>query len=196
MSVRTMPYAVAGAQREAQRETEEALQRSHQALDVQPGRHVAQRLADVAHSLSRAGVAAAHAEVLNAALQRVCELAYALDTDARLCNVDIDGRLLFALPWGKSGHTRWGLRRREADILRGVLTQRQTPQQGRAVPLFLYDSATRAWYCNLQDYRTRTEAQAYVMHYGVTAREYKQALERLQTAGRRQAEARRNVRRG
>lgn len=167
------------------RETENALQRGHTALDTQPGRHTAQRFADVAQSLSRAGVAAAHAETCNAALQRVVELAYQTDTDGRLCNMDIDGRILFALPFGKAGYKRWSMRRREADTLRTVLMSRQTPQAGRAVPLFLYDPASRAWYVNLEDYRTQAEAMAYVLQYGVTSREYKQTLERVQALDRR-----------
>jgi hypothetical protein len=166
------------------RETEDALQRSHRALDVQPGRHTAQRFADVAQSLSRAGVALAHAETCTAALQRVVELAYQVDTDSRRCNVDIDGRLLFALPWGKSGYKRWGLRRREADTLRAILLARQTPQQGRAVPLFVYDTGTRAWYVNTQDYVCHAEAQAYLSKCGITSREYKAHLERVQALGK------------
>ena len=191
MSVRTLPYAVAGAQRE----TEEALQRSHKALDVQPGRHTLPRFADVAQSLSRAGVALAHAEACNAALQQTITLAYQVDTDSRRCNMDTDGRLLFALPWGKAGYKRWGLRKREADILRAILLARQTPQQGRAVPLFTYDSASRSWYVNLQDYVSHAEAQAYVSHYGATSREYKTQLDRLQTATRQRAQSRQKVRR-
>lgn len=176
-----LTYSVSNVKREA----EDALQRSHKALDVQPGRHTAQRFADVAQALSRQGLAAAHAETCNAALQRVIELAYALDTDGRLCNMDRDGRLLFALPWGKSGYTRWGLRRREADTLRVILQARQAPQQGRPVPLFVYDSATRAWFVNVQDYRTHAEAQAYIRQCGITSREFKTWLERVQTAGKR-----------
>lgn len=176
-----LTYTVSNVKREA----EDALQRSHKALDTQPGRHTAQRFADVAQSLSRVGVALAHAETCNAALQRVCELAYAVDTDSRRCNMDTDGRLLFALPWGKSGYTRWGLRRREADTLRAILMARQTPQQGRAVPLFAYDAASRAWYVNLPDYACLEEAQAYVRRCGVTSREFKTWLERVQTAGKR-----------
>ena len=184
-----LTYTVSGVTRE----TQDALQRSHTALDAQPGRHTAQRFADVAQALSRAGVAAAHAEVLNAALQRCVELCYQTDTDGRRCNIDIDGRLERPAPWGKAGYKKWGLRRREADILRAILMARQTPQQGRPVPLFVYDSASRAWYVNLEDYRSHAEAMGYVLHYGVTSREYKQALSRLQTAGRTQAEARQRV---
>ena len=175
-----LTYTVSNVKREA----EDALQRSHTALDVQPGRHTAQRFADVAQALSRAGVAAAHAEVLNAALQRLVELCYQRDTDARLCNCDTNGKLLVPAPWGKSGYKKWGLRRREADVLRAVLMQRQTPQQGRPVPLFVWDADGRTWYCNMEDYKSHAEAQAYVSHYGVSSREYKQALERVQTLGR------------
>ena len=191
MTAQAMSYTVAAVKRE----TEDALQRSHTALAVQPGRHTALRFADVAQSLSRAGVALAHAETCNAALQRVIELAYQTDTDARHCNMDRDGRLLFALPFGKSGYKRWGLRRREADALRAILMARQTLQQGRPLPLFTYDHISRSWYVNVMDYPSRSEAQAYIAHYGITSREYKQALQRLQTADRTQAEARQKLRR-
>lgn len=175
-----LTYTVSSVKREA----EDALQRSHTALGTQPSRHTAQRFADVAQSLSRRGLAAAHAETCNAALQRVVELAYAMDTDARLCNVDTDGRLLVPAPWGKAGYKRWGLRRREADTLRAILMARQTPQQGRPVPLFVYDTDSRAWYVNMQDYAEREQAWEYVRRYGVTSREYKTWLERVQTVGR------------
>ena len=175
-----LTYTVSSVKREA----EDALQRSHKALDVQPGRHTAQRFADVAQSLSRVGVALAHAEACNACLQRVCELAYQVDTDSRRCNVDTDGRLLFALPWGKAGYKRWGLRRREADTLRAILMARQTPQQGRALPLFVYDAASRAWYCNVVDYASHAEAMGYVRQWGVTSREYKQTAERVRSLGK------------
>ena len=175
-----LTYTVSSVKREA----EDALQRSHKALDVQPGRHTLPRFADVAQSLSRVGVALAHAETCNACLQRVVELAYQVDTDSRRCNMDTDGRLLFALPWGKSGYKRWGLRRREADTLRAILVARQTPQQGRAVPLFTYDTAARAWYVNVVDYASHAEAMAYVRQWGVTSREYKTWLERVQTVGK------------
>lgn len=190
MTAHTVAYNVAAG---ATREAEKTLQRSQAMLDAQPQRHTLPRLADVAQSLTRAGVAAAHAELCNAALQQLAQLAYQTDTDGRPANVDLDGRLLVPAPWGKSGYQKWGLRRREADVLRAVLMARQTPQQGRAVPLFTYGEDTRAWYVNVQDYPTEAHAMAYIRQFGITSREYKTWLERAQEAGRRQAQARQNV---
>lgn len=175
------------------REAQDTLQRSRATQEAQPQRHTLPRFADVAQSLSKAGVASAKAELCTAALQRVVELAFQVDTDGRYANVDLDGRLLFALPFGKSGHKLWGLRRREADTLRAILQARQTPQPGRAVPLFTYGEDTRSWYLNVADYGTEAQAIAYVRQYGITSREYKQALERLQTADRQTAESRRKA---
>ena len=190
MTAHTVAYNVAAG---ATREAKETLQRSQATLDTAPQRHTLPRLADVAESLSRAGLAAAHAELCTAALQRVVELAFIVDTDGRPANVDLDGRLLVPLPWGKSGYLKWGLRRREADVLRAILQARQVPQQGRPVPLFTYGEDTRAWYLNVADYPTEAHAMAYVRQFGIVSREYKLWLERAQEAGRRQAQARQNV---
>lgn len=190
MTAHTVAYNVAAG---ATREAKETLQRSQATLDAQPQRHTLPRFADVAQSLTRTGVAAAHAELCTAALQRVVELAFQVDTDGRYANVDIDGRLLFALPFGKSGHQKWGLRRREADTLRAILQARQTPQPGRALPLFTYGADTRSWYLNVVDYGTEAQAMAYVRQFGITSREYKTHLERAQQAGRTQAQARQRI---
>ena len=179
------------------REAQDTLQRSRATQEAQPQRHTAPRtlpsFADVAQSLSRAGLASAKAELCTAALQKVVELAFVVDTDGRYANVDLDGRLLFALPFGKSGHKQWGLRRREAETLRAILMARQVPQQGRALPLFVYDHVSRSWYLNVADYPTEAQAVAYVRQFGIASREYKTALERLQTADRQTAEARRKA---
>ncbi len=180
MTVRVLDYATVQT-----RQASNTLQRSETALDVTPARSVAQRFGDVAQSLSRVGVAAVHAELLNSALQRLAELAYQTDTDGRRANVDIDGRLLVPVPMGKSGHKTWGLRRREGDTLRAILLTRQVAKAGAAVPLFVYDPAPRAWYVNLHDYPTQADAVAYVVRHGVTSREYKVTLESLQKVERR-----------
>ena len=190
MTAHTVAYNVAAG---ATREAEKTLQRSHTALDAAPARHVLPRLADVAEGLSKAGLAAAHAELCTAALQRLAELAYTIDTDGRLCNMDVDGRLLVPAPFGKAGHQKWGLRRREAEILRAILVARQTPQQGRALPLFVYDSVSRAWYVNVQDYPSELHAMGYIRQCPITSREYKTHLERAQTVDRRKAESRRKT---
>ena len=175
-------------------EGEETLQRSHKALDVLPRLHIQPRIAQAAQEFSKVGVAAAHAEALNACLQRTVELCYALDTDGRLCNVDrVGGRLLFPAAWGKAGAKKWGLRRREADILRACLYRRMAPKQAQPVPLFLFDSVSRAWHVNLQDYASQDAAHVYVSQWGVSPKEYKQHLERAQQAS---AAGRRKVAKG
>ena len=176
------------------REAEEALQRGHATLDVLPRLHIQPRVAQAAQEFSKVGVALAHAETLNACLQRAIELCYSADTDGRLCNVDrTDYRLLFPAPWGKAGGAKWGLRRTETDILRACLLRRMQPQQAQPVPLFVYDSVSRAWHCNMTDYPARDAAQAYVAQWGVSAKEYKVRLERIQQAS---AAGRRNVAKG
>ena len=112
---------------------------------------------------------------MNAACMH-CADCYALDTDGRYANIDmVDGRIRFAVPWGSSGHKTWGLRRREADILREALLVRCQPRQGQALPLFVFDAGK--WFVNLSDYPTETAALAYLKQAGVTAREYKLRLE-------------------
>lgn len=172
-------------QRAIRAEADDALSRANQVLDVTPENHVAPRPGAIVTSWNRAGVAAAHAETLNASLQRVCELAYVRDTDARFCNLDaLDGRVLFPVPWGRAGGPQWGLRRRESDILRQCLFQRMEPATGRPVPLFVYDAPRRVWYVNLTDYPTEADAMGYVMRNGVSSREYKRALAAIHDAKR------------
>jgi hypothetical protein len=162
----------------------ETLERAQTATEARPRAHTPRRLPDVAATLSRVGLAAASAELCNAALQALARLAYEVDTDGRRCNVDIDGRLLVPAPMGRAGHKYYGLRRRESDTLRACLLSRMTPRTGAALPLFVYDNGRRSWYVNMADYPTEGAAVAYTQKHGVSSREYKQQLERLQTADR------------
>lgn len=131
--------------------------------------------------LTRRGLAALAVEHLTAAVFRLLELAFEGDTDARLCNTDPhDGRLLVPAPWGSAGYKRYGLRRREGEVLRLFLLERMTPKPGSAVPLFLYDHERRAWYLNLNDYPTRAAAGEYWRHAGLTVRAYRECLRRVQ----------------
>jgi hypothetical protein len=137
----------------------------------------------VGDELTRRGLAALAVEHLQAALFRVVELAYEEDVDGRLCNVDShDGRLLIPVPWGSVGHRRYGLRRREADVLRFFLLERMTPRPGAPVPLFQYDHERRAWFVNLADYSTRAIAGSWLKQSGLTVRAYKECLRRVQEA--------------
>lgn len=143
----------------------------------------ARAIAAAGTELTRRGLAALAVEHLQAALYRLVELAYELDHDNRLCNVDgRDGRLLIPAPWGSSGYKRYGLRRREAEVLRLFLFDAMAPTPGTAVPLFMYEG--RSWFVNLVDYPTRAEAGAWLKQSGLTVRVYKTCLQRIQQASR------------
>ena len=179
MPTATLQYSVPHVRREA----EDTLQRAQDTFGTLPGLHVAPRLAEAAQALSAVGLAAAHSELCNAALQHAVRLCYQVDTDGRPANIDsVDGRLLFPAPWGSAGHKRWGLRRREADILRESLYARMETRQGRPLPLFVFDAG--AWRVNVHDYPTETAAQAYVRQASITAREYKTRLASMRKADR------------
>lgn len=163
--------------------TADTLQRMDDTRRAHPVRHTPQRpvLQAAGEALSRRGLAALCAEHLNSALQRVVELAYEPDTDGRMANVDAhDGRLLVAAPWGSAGYRKYGLRRREADVLRAILFARMSPSAGGYVPLFLWDADRRVWCVNLADYPSAAQAGGYVAHAAVTVREYKRGLQAVQ----------------
>ena len=176
MTAQTFAYSLSRA-------TAETLARSQTATEAQPVRHTPRRLPNVASTLSRVGLAAASAELCNAALQSLAQLAYQIDTDGRRANVDADGRLLIPAPMGRQGHKYYGLRRRESDTLRACLLQRMTPKAGAPLPLLVYDSGRRSWYVNVTDYPTEGAAVAYIQKHGISSREYKRTLERIQSAG-------------
>ncbi len=164
--------------------TNGALERMGETREAQPTPFTpARAVAAAGDELTRRGLAALAVEHLQAALFRVVELAYEEDVDGRLCNVDShDGRLLIPVPWGSVGHRRYGLRRREADVLRFFLLESMTARPGAPVPLFQYDHEQRAWFVNLADYSTRTAAGSWLKQSGLTVRAYKECLRRVQEA--------------
>jgi hypothetical protein len=94
-------------------------------------------------------VDAAVVEVLNEALARLTWLCYERDEDGRLCNVDpATGRVLVPLPWGRAGHSKWGISPSEADTMRAIML----PRQRVGVPLFNFDRSRRAWFLNIAEY--------------------------------------------
>lgn len=144
----------------------------------------ARAIAAAGDELTRRGLAALAVEHLTTALYRLVELAFELDHDNRLCNVDaVDGRLLIPVPWGSAGYKRYGLRRREAEVLRLYLFDAMTPRPGKPVPLFQFDR--RAWYVNLVDYPTQADAAGYLAKAGLTVRAYKLYLRRVQNVSRK-----------
>jgi hypothetical protein len=161
-----------------------ALERMESARLAWPRRFSpARAVAAAGEELTRRGLAALSVEHLTSALFRLIELAYELDVDGRLCNVDgVDGRLLIPAPWGSAGYRRYGLRRREADVLRLYLFDAMTPKPGAPVPLFQYEK--RSWYVNLVDYPSAAAAAGYLRSSGLTVRAYRSCLQRVQRAAR------------
>ena len=95
-----------------------------------------QRAANVAASLSRRGLIKARAELCNEAVGVLIKLAYQGDTTGAPCNIDVGtGRLLIASPWGKLGHSYYGLRSTECRVLRRYMFDLQSHAPAGA-PLF------------------------------------------------------------
>lgn len=137
-----------------------------------PSQFVKQRIAKAAEELSRAGDMAAHVELANEALSKYTLMLYATDSDGVLANVDgRTGKIYVAAPWGNKGWKRWGLRCWEAVTLRGVLMARIV--KPRHVSLYDYNTATRKWHINTNNYPTVDRAQAYLQHCAVTLAEWR-----------------------
>jgi hypothetical protein len=62
--------------------------------------------------------------------------------------VDITGRILLPLPWGKKGYAKWGIAPSEADCMRRIMFARQRT----GLPLFHFDRSRRSWFLALADY--------------------------------------------
>jgi len=117
--------------------------------------------------------------LMNEALQACVRLLYEKDDDGWPSNVDaVTARILVAVPWGKAGHRRWGLRRGEAEALRAILFARQAQGNG----LFLYDRSRRSWYLNVADYPTLRLAGGYVAQHPIGVTEYRQVRSQMQAA--------------
>jgi hypothetical protein len=139
-----------------------------------PQRYVALRKAS--EVLSRRNTDQAVCELFGEALMRLVDLCYEEDAGG-YCNIDqATNRILIPLPWGKSGHSQWGIRTQEANILRRILALRQ-----RQPGLFLYDRTRRAWRVNLYDFPSRDVAMSYLTRSPVSIAEYRTC--RLQVLG-------------
>ena len=128
-----------------------------------PAQHTQGRssaLAKAAEALSRRNMLTARCELANEALGALVGLLYEKDAGSELCNVDPQTwRILVPMPWGRSGHKRWGMRASEAVCMRWIMLNRQaqwTPAQRPA--LVSYDTNSRAWLLNLKDYRAQDAA--------------------------------------
>lgn len=146
-----------------------SLQRKEEASLAAPERHTALRSA--AENLSLRNVDAAVCELLNEALARLVMLVYETDAGG-LCNVDSStGRVLIPLPWGKSGHAKWGVRTLESNCLREILYvwEKETP------PFFFYDRLRRTWYVNLKSFPSLGVAKGWLRAHQVSIAQYRAA---------------------
>ena len=135
---------------------------------ARPERHT--RLRAVAETLNRRGLLEAKVAIANEALFAVTEILWDVDADGSYANVDVDGRILVALPWGRNGYKAWGLRVTEMRALNHVLRHRS---HGGSNPLFVFDGEARCWLVG-RGYTKRT-AMAYLRTMPVTLAEYRAA---------------------
>jgi len=142
------------------------LARSEAITQVRPDRHSPLRAA--AEKLSRRGVAAAKVELVNLALVSFTTVLFEQDADGTTPNVDADGRILIAAPWGRNGGPLWGLRRTEQRALNHIMRQRSTTQN---MPLFVYDAESRTWL--LGRAATLRSAMTYLRQLPVTLAEWR-----------------------
>lgn len=143
------------------------LERTEAIQQARPAPHVALRQA--AQALSRRGLAAAKAELVNNALLAYVELIFETDDDGVNPHIDTDGRLMVPAPWGRAGGRLWGLRNTEQRAFNHLMRRRQDEQNQ---PLFLYDDATRQW---LVGRYTKRSAMSYLRTMPVTLAEWREA---------------------
>jgi hypothetical protein len=137
-----------------------------------PQRYIAMRKASEA--LSRRNVDQAVIELMMEALSRLVDLCFEEDGGG-YCNMDqVTNRILIPLPWGRNGHSQWGLRPQEANILRAILVARQ-----RQPGLFLFDGMRRAWRVNLYDFGNRDLSMSYLSKYPISITEFRTARAKL-----------------
>ena len=135
-----------------------------------PGVFLKQRIAENAHTLSRAGEMAARVECINEALTAFAALLYQADSDGDFANVDpITHRILVPAPFGSSGWRKWGLRSWEAGELRRFLAHRCQMRDKRPA-LFDYNSESRTWHLNAHDYSSFDAASHYLKREPMTVK--------------------------
>jgi hypothetical protein len=161
----------------ATRQAGETLSRAQLTTGAEVRPFVAQRLAEATAALSRVGLAAAAAELCNAALQRLAELCYERDYDGSQPNMSATGRIEIPAPMGKAGYQRFGLRRLESDVLRACLLARVSRTD--TAPVFVYNDDDRRWYVNLSAYPGEQAAQQALRNFPIGAREYRRQHDRL-----------------
>lgn len=134
-------------------------------------RYVDQRIGQAAESLSRGAIAAARIALVNECMTGLGTLIYEVDGAGIPCNVDgVTARLLVPLPWGSRGWKAWGLKQWEGRVLRRLLHRRYS--KGERVALFLFDSASNAWYLNRR-YDTPAKYGEYWKNHSITPVEWR-----------------------
>lgn len=153
-----------------------ALDRKTELSAAKPARHTSLRT--VADTISKRNVDAAVVELFNEALSRLLLLAYEEDAGG-LCNVDVvTGKFLIPLPFGRNGHSAWGLRPTEANVLRQILFDWRA--EGRC--LFYFENSHRAWFVSLYDYPDAAAAKSWLRAHQITIALYRSA--RAKRAGK------------
>jgi len=144
-----------------------------------------QRIEQAASELSLAGHMQAHLDIAVSAMARLIVELYVLDTDQRPANVDArTGRILLRpLPWGESGAIRWGLRRWEGQCLRRLVLDRVGARR-RLPALFDYNTESRQWHINLQDYQTADAALTWLKKDGPRLAEWRSIVDDYRISAR------------
>ena len=176
----TMTFQVDGIQRDIDRAADIRLAPT-------PTATIRQRMAEAAQSLSLAGAMQAHLGTCQDAIASLLTVLYATDADGQPANYDrATGRILIPTPWGSGGWRRWGLRKWEAHVLRGVLMERAQTKR-RLAPLFDYSFDNSRWYLNASDYPTADTALSWLKKDGPKLEEWRSAVNafRLADAERR-----------
>ena len=147
-----------------------------------PTTTVRQRMAEAAQGLSLAGAMRAHLDVTTEAMAALCAVLYATDADGQPANYDRrTGRILIPTPWGSGGWRRWGLRKWEAAVLRGVLMERIKVRR-RLAPLFDYNEDNSRWYLNTSDYPSAEAALQWLKKDGPKLEEWRSAVNAFRLA--------------
>lgn len=136
------------------------------------------RASDTSARLTRRGAMAAAAELVNHAVSRLIELAYEIDDTGIHANIDADGRLLIAVPWGRH-YQRYGLRANESAVL--ALHVKRLYESPPVAPLFVYDDSMRSWFINVFDYGTYAAGIAYWRRAQLGSGDYLALLREVQS---------------
>lgn len=160
---------------------QETVNRKYDIRQAKPDLHTVVREVTIGN-LSRRNVVLAQVELVNEALSRLIELCYER-IDGQLVNVDtLTHKLLIPVPWGRRGHSQWGLRASEAVVLRSILLYRAPVSMPS---LFVYETTSKSWLIDNVTYGDESSAMAWLKRYGkVTPSEWQTAYSQWKS-GRR-----------